>query len=130
MQPPLPPSSDHVKVPGECLLYLEGYKVLVCRLCQYALRSNGTALHYQRYHKDLLSTSQRHRFTQFEKSIFEKSMTVADMGDIILNSPRNVVPALLGLKVIQVQECPHCAFIMSTERSMRQHCKVTHGRRQ
>ncbi len=118
-----PPSSqdDSSKSTEECLIYLEQYGALICKLCRYALCPNGVALHYQRHHKDLLSASQRRELIRFEQSV-----TVVDTQQLILNSPRDVGPAILGLKVIKAQECLQCAFIGGTERSIQEHCRSIH----
>src|SRR5579862_7206092 len=118
-----PPSSqdDSSKSTEECLIYLEQYGALICKLCRYALCPNGVALHYQRHHKNLLSASQRRELIRFEQSV-----TVVDTQQLILNSPRDVGPAILGLKVIKAQECLQCAFIGGTERSIQEHCRSIH----
>lgn len=70
--------------------------------------------------KHALPTASRDKFQ------FEKSVTVVDTQQLILNSPRSVDSAIYGLKVIKAQACLQCGFMGGTKGSIQEHCKRDH----
>src|SRR5579859_7282168 len=105
-----------------CLLYNATLRVLICKLCRHALQPNGTTLHYQRHHADVLSLSQRRSLIAYEKSVPQDP--AATIKAITFASP---LAPIEGLRVVDGCQCLDCDWIAGTEGSAREHGLKGHG---
>ena len=107
--------------PEELLHFLELYKVLVCKGCQYAIQPSGIARHLKEIHH--IYRSDRRPFTEYTSSL-----SLAEPQDVVLPSENEFPVPFLPVEDGFVCRFSGCKHLCATSKRMKSHWIVSHGR--
>jgi hypothetical protein len=100
------------------LVYLEEYKVLICRACQHAINPSGVIRHFKDYHTKEVPPRLR-----VELSIWSENKNLVEPNEAVIPVASGAIP---NIKVIDGFECIECGKLTGSIGSMKVHCQVEH----
>ena len=100
-------------------LYLSEYRVLICRACKYAIRSQGgIQRHFQKRHASLPLS--------IRKTLVEYASQLQLIVPENIHIPEAPLSPIDVLDVIDGCQCNDCGYACGSEGSMLVHCKKEH----
>lgn len=108
--------------PTQLVLYLEEWKVLIClnEHCRHALTSDGVALHFRTFHKDVYGLSIR-------KQIVDYSNSLVLIRPFEVHIPVNGPLPIEGLRIHHGWKCTRCYDVGPVFDARREHSKREHN---
>jgi hypothetical protein len=104
---------------NDYFIYLNEWKVLVCRCCKYGLRKNGVPRHLSGKHKVIPKV--------IRKALVKHTQTLAIVLPEEIQTPSTSIPAFECLELISDGcRCTKCNALYGTVDSMIVHCRNTH----
>lgn len=106
----------------QSLLYLEQFRTIICRECQYGITKGGIRLHFRRHHRDIPLEQRR------ELESYAQTFDITETKDV--QHPTEEINVIEGLRIYEnglMCVWSGCNHLRSTLTSMKQHCFEEHG---
>ena len=108
---------------GDFFERLPQHKVIVCKMCRYAVVKSGVQSHLSEKHKSQLTVDARKAIADEARGMAQ----VADSHDDV-EYPAPTSAPLPGLQLWDDGfKCKECGYIRRTKEDMQKHCRREHG---
>ena len=108
--------------PDDYFVYLDIWKVLVCRSCQYGLQKNGVESHLIRKHQAILLAIRKALIA------YAETLTLLSPSQVLTPSTSTSIQAFDCLKLFNEGSCCiQCEALFGTLSSMKMHCRDKHN---
>jgi Orsellinic acid/F9775 biosynthesis cluster protein D len=111
---------DPTSMSLQYVLYLDEFKVVICRQCEYGITKGGIRLHFERHHTSIPVKDRR----ALENHLL--SLQIAEVKDV--KAPVTAVEFIKGLKIHEGYMCAAegCHHLRTTLVSIKKHCQSEH----
>jgi len=107
--------------PDDYFVFLNTWKVLVCRPCQYGLQKNGVEKHLIREHQAIPLAIRK------DLIVYTETLTLLSPSEVLTPSTFPPIQAFDCLKQFnEGRQCIQCKAVCGTLSSMEAHCRDKH----